>query len=253
MSQQVGLQYRKWMAGVAVVTSLLFAAIANAGALTVSPIVIEFSAKESAQGLWLSNNGNEPMRAQLRAYAWNQVDGADALQPTQELVLSPPMLTLAPGQQQLVRVIRAGASAPREQSYRILVDELPDPAKAQHKGLNFVMQFSVPVFTLAADQSKGAVAAAPLDWQIRNEDGKPTLVATNAGAQRAQVADFELLDAKGQVMHQQPGLFGYVLNGVTRRWSLPISAAQAAAATSIQGRINGETVRQNVRLENSPR
>lgn len=253
MTQQLVSPYHQWIAGLAVFAGLLFAGTASAGALTVSPIMVEFSAKETAQGLWLSNGGNEPMRAQLRAYAWSQADGADVLQPTQDLVLSPPMLTLGPGQQQLVRVIRAGAAAPREQSYRILVDELPDPAKPQRKGLSFVMQFSVPVFVLAADQNKGAVPAAPLDWQIVNEGGKPTLTAVNNGAQRAQVADFELLDAKGQAVQQQSGLLGYVLAGTTRRWSLPLSAAQAAAATAIQGRINGEPVRQNLRMENSPR
>lgn len=253
MTQQAGVLYRRWMAGLAVFTNLLFAGTACAGSLTVSPIMVEFSAKETAQGLWLSNSGNQPMRAQLRAYAWSQADGTDALQPTQDLLLSPPMLELGAGQQQLVRVIRTGANTPREQSYRILVDELPDPARPQHKGLNFVMQFSVPVFVVAADQNKGAVAAAPLDWRVADDNGKWILTAANNGTQRAQVADFELLDAKGQALQQQPGLLGYVLPGVTRRWSLPLSAAQAAAATAIQGRINGEPVRQDLHAENRPR
>ncbi len=250
---EVALLYRKWIAGLAMAAGLLFASLVHAGSLTVSPIMVEFSAKETAQGLWLSNSGSEPMRAQLRAYTWTQGSGVDALQATQDLILSPPMLTLGPGQQQLVRVIRSGASPAHEQSYRILVDELPDPASPPKKGLNFVMQFSVPVFILAADQIKGAVPAAPLSWSVVNEGGKFTLMAANAGAQRAQVADFEVLDAKGQAVQQQSGLLGYVLAGATRRWSLPLSAEQVAAATSIQGRINGEPVRQNLRVENSAR
>lgn len=247
------MKERKWIAGLAMLAGLLSVAPASAGSLTVSPIMLELSARETAQGLWLSNSGSEPMRAQLRAYAWSQTEGADVLLATHDLVLSPPMLTLGPGQQQLVRVIRASANAPHEQSYRILVDELPDPNKPPQKGLSFVMQFSVPVFVLATEQNKGAVPAAPLDWQIVNQDNKLTLTAVNNGAQRAQIADFELLDAKGQTLQQQSGLFGYVLAGATRRWSLPLSAAQAAAATAIQGRINGEDVRQNIRLESSAR
>ena len=244
---------RKWIAGLTVMAGLLFAESASAGGLTVSPIMVELSAKETAQGLWLSNSGSEPMRAQLRGYVWSQGEGVDAVQPTQDLILSPPMLTLAPGQQQLVRVIRAGAATPREQSYRILIDELPDPNKPQHDGLNFVMQFSVPVFVLAGDQAKGAVAAAPLDWKIANEGGKFVLTASNAGSQRTQIADFELADAQGKILQQQPGLFGYVLAGATRRWSLPLTAADAAAATAIQARINGEPVRQNLRVESGAR
>lgn len=244
---------RKWIAGLAVIAGLLFVGTVSAGGLTVSPIMVELSAKETAQGLWLSNSGSEPMRAQLRGYVWSQAEGADVLQPTQDLALSPPMLTLAPGQQQLVRVIRVGAAAPREQSYRILIDELPDPNKPQKNGLNFVMQFSVPVFALAADQSKGELSVMPLDWKLVNEAGKFVLTASNAGTQRAQVADFELLDAQGKILHQQSGLFGYVLAGAARRWSLTLTAANVAAATAIQGRINGEAVRQNLRVETGAR
>ena len=243
----------KWIAGLAVMAGLFFVGTASAGGLTVSPIMVELSAKETAQGLWLSNSGSEPMRAQLRGYVWSQGEGADVLQPTQDLVLSPPMLTLAPGQQQLVRLIRVGAAGPREQSYRILIDELPDPNKPQHNGLNFVMQFSVPVFALAADQSKGAATSAPLDWKIVSEGGNFVLTAMNAGTQRAQVADFELLDAQGKILQQQSGLFGYVLAGATRRWSLSLTAANVAAATAIQGRINGEPVRQNLRVDTGAR
>ncbi|MES2489459.1 MAG: molecular chaperone [Pseudomonadota bacterium] len=253
MIDQVARMRRKWIAGLTFLAGLLLTASAFAGGLTVSPIMVELSAKETAQGLWLSNNGSEPMRAQLRAYAWSQGEGSDVLQPTQELVLSPPMLTLGPGQQQLVRVIRTGASASSEKSYRILIDELPDPNKPQKNGLNFVMQFSVPVFALAVDQSKGAVPAAPLEWQIIKEGDKFVLTAVNAGTQRAQVADYELLDAQGKILHQQSGLLGYVLAGVTRRWSIPLTAANAAVATAIQGRINGEPVRQNLRVETGTR
>src|SRR3546814_8267651 len=56
------------------------------------------------------------------------------------------MLEIAAGQQQLVRVIRATPLTASEHAYRILINDLPPAAGSSHAGLNFVMEFSVPIF-----------------------------------------------------------------------------------------------------------
>ncbi|WP_162932263.1 fimbrial biogenesis chaperone [Solimonas sp. K1W22B-7] len=155
--------------------SLLVTTAVTAAGLSVTPISLEFTSAAPAQALWLSNTGDAPIDAQLRAYAWNQDEGKDRLLPTRDLVLSPPMIALQPGQKQLVRVIRTAATGPRESSYRILVDELPDPAKLQ-QGLHFVMQFSIPVFA-----DTGTAAAPALEWRLAREGDKLKLITDNKG------------------------------------------------------------------------
>src|SRR5512146_2569858 len=105
---------------------------AGASGLQVAPVGLEFAPGSTAQGVWLTNTGNDLLRAQVRVYHWTQSDGKDVLTPAQGLVASPPMLNLQPGAQQLVRVIRTGAPAgPNEDAYRLLIDELPQPEKEE--------------------------------------------------------------------------------------------------------------------------
>lgn len=216
---------------------LLGATAARAGGLGVSPIVLDFDAKSPARALWLSNAGDHTLHGQLRVFRWTQINGEDHLEATRDLVLSPPMLELAAGDQQLVRVIRTAPYPAGEQAYRILVNELPDASADAHSGLSFVMEFSVPVFV-------GSGAPPQLSWSLRAEAGQAVLDARNAGGMRAQIADVELFDARGTRLTQQAGLFGYVLAGQQRRWTL---APDAAGAQTLQANLNGERIRVDLR------
>jgi len=226
--------------GLVLLTSLFAVNEAGAAGLSVTPISLDFVATP-VQALWLSNTGTDPLHAQLRVFAWSQADGNDQLTPSRDLVVSPPMIALQPGQRQLVRVIRSGAVGAGERSYRILVDELPDPMKPA-QGLQFVMQFSIPVFS-GAEPS----ATVQLDWRLELADGKLSLATDNRGNGRAKITDLKILAADGRVLRQRPGLVGYVLAGNNRRWPITLGEQEAVAASEIEARVNGEEVRQKLR------
>src|SRR5690348_17457070 len=67
---------------------------ACASGLQVAPVGLEFAPGGTAQGVWLTNTGNDLLRAQVRVFHWTQADGQDVLTPAQGLVASPPMLNL---------------------------------------------------------------------------------------------------------------------------------------------------------------
>ncbi|HEY0914791.1 MAG TPA: fimbria/pilus periplasmic chaperone [Solimonas sp.] len=224
---------------------LLASGAGQAAGLSVTPISLEFAPAVPVQALWLSNTGEQKLDAQLRAYAWTQGPAGDQLAPSRELVLSPPMVSLQPGQRQLVRVVRAGPAGTAEQAWRILVDELP-VAKPQ-QGLNFVMQFSIPVF---ADTPAGAVPQTA--WALQREAGRPVLVTRNNGGRRAKITELGLLDAQGRSLQQRAGLLGYVLPGAERRWPLDLED-KTNNAVEIQAQINGEAIRQKLSADSGAR
>ncbi len=238
---------KSWRAALAVAL-LLSGASAGAASLQVGPTSVTLQARQNADGLTLSNTGTAPLHAQVRVFRWTQENGEDRLQPTQDIAVSPPMLTIAPGAKQLVRVIRLGPPpADAETSYRVIVDELPvatgaaqaeAPAKS---GLQFVLQYSVPVFLMPAGE---ADIAPRLQTRLANEGGNAFLEISNTGRQHAQVADLVLVDARGERRAIAPGLSGYVLPGQTKRWPLP--ADSAAASGTFKARINGEPVEQSL-------
>lgn len=230
----------------------MFAVAAHGASLQVSPTSVVVPASQNAGGLTLENTGGTPLHGQVRLFRWQQSDGVDRLEPTRDLVVSPPMLRLAPGQRQLVRVIRLGAPpAGEETAYRLIVDELPDatvPDDARH-GLRLVLQYVIPVFLMPAD---GPPPVPILQLRRTRADGRPALELRNTGRQHAQIADLQYVDADGRRHAIAPGLSGYVLPGQVHRWPLPAAALPPASGT-FQARINAEPVAQTLQLDEADR
>ncbi len=210
---------------------------ATAASLQVAPTSLQLTPRQNADALWLTNSGTAPVQVQVRVYEWRQDAGQDQLLPTTDLQVSPPMQSLAAGQQQLIRVVRSEPATPASQrAYRVVVDELPtvDPRRT---GMQFVLRYSMPVF-VQPDAGTG------LDYALqarltRLDDGRPALEVHNSGNSYAQLADLGLGPTnRPQIIH--PGLLGYVLGGQTMRWPLDIPAARLAGAT-FSAKINGES------------
>lgn len=213
-----------------------FQALAN---LNIMPLGVEFGPGEQAQQLWLTNRSDQPLRVQLRLFNWSQVDGEDVLEPSHELVVSPPLLEVAPHQRQLVRVIappHARKNIP-EQSYRLWIDELPNPDSEQATGLNFSLRYSLPIF-IANQVSSQQVQS--LAWQLVAEGDSVTLKVLNSGGSRVKVSDLTVLDIRDQPLFAKRGLMGYVLAESARSWPLKLEHGNSAAAR-IRATINGVT------------
>ncbi|KAF1708552.1 hypothetical protein CSC70_12975 [Pseudoxanthomonas kalamensis DSM 18571] len=215
------------LTGLLTATCALFAPVLSAASLQVAPILLEFPADEQAQGLWLSNTGQAPIRAQVRVMQWSQTDGSDQLTPTRELLASPPILEIAPGQRQLVRIIRPQPQAPgSELSYRLLVDELPDAEAESNGGLQFLLRYSVPVFVLQPGRTPAIAAIGPHQpydtspLSARIADG--TLEVANGGNTRARISQLSYVNRDGSRVSLVPGLVGYVLAGQRMQWPLEL-------------------------------
>src|SRR4249919_331721 len=102
------------------------------GHLQARPTMLELPAGAAAGRMTLANTGDEPVPAQVRVYAWIQKDGADVLVPTTDVVLSPPIVSVPAGGEQLVRLVRQGKqSSLNDLAYRVVVDELPGKPKSR--------------------------------------------------------------------------------------------------------------------------
>lgn len=227
--------------------------VTAASGLQVSPVSLNVPATQTAEGLWLSNTGDNVVSAQVRVYRWTQEGGEDKITPTRGLVISPPMLQLAVGDRQLVRAIRLGAppSGPEaaQEAYRMVIDELPVDT-AGKKGLQFVLRYSVPVFV---EPAGAAATPAQLSWAIRRDGDKAMLEVANSGGTHAQLAKLTFTDAAGQSTELTPGLLGYVLPGAQMRWALKPLAKVFSGGGTLEIMINGQTVQQNISLVDAPR
>ncbi len=214
----------------------LSAGTALAASLQVSPILLEFAPDQQAEALWLSNSGDTPIQAQVRVMTWHQADGEETLAATAELVASPPILQIAPGARQLVRIVRPRVAAPGEElAYRLIIDELPGSATADDRGLNFLLQYSVPVFVspLPLSPPRDADTPAPptpaVVARLQRMDGETWLSVENPGQRRVRLSQLTHVDANDTATPLAPGLLGYVLAGKRMQWPVPLTATQAGS------------------------
>lgn len=232
---------------VALVVLGLACGIAAASGLQVSPVTLTLQPSQNADGLWLSNTGDNVVHAQVRVYHWTQENGEDKLTPSRNILVSPPMMQLAASDRQLIRVIRTGAppsgAGAVEDAYRVIIDELPVENQEAKKGLQFVLRYSVPIFLEPA----GTAPSAPqLTWSLSREGDHAVLEVANAGGTHAQLADLNFVDAAGRRTAVHGGLLGYVLPGAKMRWSLKTPVATFAAGGFMETMVNGNTTQQSL-------
>ena len=205
---------------------------ALASGLQVEPTLVTIA--ERSEEMWLINSGDAPLQAQVRVYRWVQDSDGERLEPTEDLLASPPMVQLAPDGRRVVRLVSTGARS-CEDSFRLAIDELPAP-RTETAGLRYVMHYSVPVFVT----SKRCEAIAPqLSWRIESQGPSARLVVNNRGAQHAQLADLTFIGTNGQRTPLTPGLLGYVLPGAQMGFALAPSAETFAGGGTIEALVNG--------------
>lgn len=216
---------------------------AGASGLQIAPVTLTLQATQNAEGIWLSNAGDEVLNAQVRVFRWTQSAYGDRLSPSQGLVISPPMLALSPGERQLIRVIRTGTpSAHAQEAYRLSIDELP-PSKLEKNKLQFILHYSVPVFIQPVTQGE---TVAKLQWKLQQFDGKKFLEVSNQGNGHAQLSAATFINNNGAKKVISPGLLGYVLPGSTMRWIISPSASNSHDGGKVEVTVNGQKTVQDL-------
>jgi len=195
-------------------------AMSQAASLQVAPVLVEVPAPGAAATLKLRNEGSKPLNAQIRIFQWTQVDGVDTLTPTNDVAASPPLASLRPSTDYTIRVVRTKKEpAVGEESYRLLIDELPERATSQTASVNIALRYSIPVFFTVSGG-----AAPKLKWDIQQRANKPLVVATNGGDRRIRLSRLKLTDGKGVVANFGDGLAGYVLGRSAKTFAIPANA-----------------------------
>jgi fimbrial chaperone protein len=190
---------------------------ASAASLSVLPILISVPQPSAMTTITLHNREARPLNAQVRVFRWTQVDGEDRLEPTSDVIASPPIVTISPGADYSVRLQRvATGEITGEEAYRTVVDELPNPNRQRNGAIALVLRYIVPTFFLSPD------AAQPkLSWSLTREDGATVLTAVNSGDKRIQIVDLKLKTGKGRTLLVGKGLAGYVLGHSSHAWVVP--------------------------------
>ncbi|MET7141769.1 fimbria/pilus periplasmic chaperone [Xanthomonas sp. PPL139] len=205
---------------------LALAGSADAAGVRISPTLVQLAPEETSTEIWLSNTQDRPWQAQVRVYRWQQIEGMDALESTDEVRTSPQSIDIPAQGRQLLRLVRIGPAATTERAYRLVLEERAAPADAAAPspvtaGAPLLLRYSTPVFLSPADPAAAPRLSAHL---IAGAQG-PELVVHNRGSAHARLSDLSFIAADGHTVPLFPSLAGYVLPGAYKRWPLPAAAA----------------------------
>ena len=147
--------------------------------------------------------------------------------------------------EQLVRLVRAGNDlAPLQKSYRLVIDEIPDPATPLVNGVVLRMRYSVPVFVAGATPEP----TPELDWRVTRADKEWVLRLDNTGTRYAQVASLQIVTGADAQVAKVDGLLGYALAQRQREWRIPVKHG-AAGPLKIKALVNGSAVTVTPRVD----
>jgi len=209
------------------VLSVAAAHCAFAGVFSVTPVRIYMTPKDRAVAVTITNEAGEAVVLQADVYEWKQTaDGEDQLTASEDLILAPPIIKLAPKARQVVRLARLQPpDASRQLIYRMILRELPEAGPSKGVTVPIALALSMPVF-ITPQVAKHATSCTAL----RNESKTLAVQCANTGTAYAQVREV-VVRQNGQAVGRFEG-GAYILPGARKR--LPVEAANPIPVGALQ-------------------
>lgn len=200
----------------------------------VTPIRLDFGREVKSGVITVTNDASEKLNVQMKAMEWTQdAEGKDVYTDTTDIIFFPKIMTIDKKED---RIIRAGIKAPavvREKTYRLFIEEIPEPKKAEGASVAIAIKFGVPIFV------------KPLKAEEKGEIGKIGLLggALNATVSNTGTVHFRIdsvaiqgKNSKGEETYKTELAGWYLLSGTSRIYtaSLPKEACDKTAKVEVE-------------------
>jgi fimbrial chaperone protein len=225
----------RYLGKAAIVAALLFlllnATSSAYASISVSPVRLDLGTNHDKDVIRVSNLEGGQKSYQVEVVAWSQSDGEpEVYAPPEALLAVPPLFTLNPGDDQLVRVgMLEPADQDTEKSYRVFITELEPPQpETESSGVSMRLQIGVPVFV--APESAPHATFDMVDFESMGD--KLYVRFGNSGNTHVKVSE---------VRYQSPGLedevvtplAAYVLPGQTGLLPVPAPGGRPVGKVTV--------------------
>ncbi len=205
------------LARIALLASFALSMVAHAGQFSVSPVRIYMAPKDRATAITLVNEGDTELVMQADIYLWKQKpNGEDDLTLSEDMILAPPIIKLAPRARQVVRLaLLKPLPAGQQHHYRMIVREVPEALPpVEGAQVQIALAFSLPVFITPPELKRKVVCTAQ-----RSTPRAVQVECDNQGSAHALASQFTLLSEGGDVLALREQGY-YLLPGNQRRFSI---------------------------------
>jgi fimbrial chaperone protein len=228
------------------VAVLLFPAAAFPGDWRVSPIRLDFGRDAKTGVVTVTNERPERLEVRLQAMEWTQDDeGKDRYAETGEIVFFPRFMIFSKDES---RVVRAGIRIPaaaREKTYRLFIEEIPGPPKAEGTNIAVAIRFGVPIFVKPLkEEPKGELGP------IGMSKGTASVLVKNTGNVHVVIDTVRIkgMNAKGDEIFSRDLAGWYLLAGASRPYAteLPPEVCPNVARLAMEVKADKYTLTGNV-------
>lgn len=186
----------------------------------VTPIRLDLGEKAKSGVITVINEGEGKLHVQMKAFEWTQdPDGKDQYAETNDIIFFPKIMVFEKKEE---RILRAGIKMPaiaKEKTYRLFVEEIPEPKKSEGVQVAIAIRFGVPIFVKPLkEEAKGEIE------KIGMSKGVINIVVKNTGNVHFIINSITL---KGKTSTEKEKLSRelsgwYLLSGVSRLYTTSI-------------------------------
>ena len=221
----------RWLCALSALFALF--GVAVAAELGIMPVTVQLDRLRDRATVQVVNMGTEAVTLQADAVAWQRQNGQDVDSPTDELILNPPLFTVAAGQTQVLRVgLRREAAGDRETTYRLVMRELPPPPGQRlllDAQVRVLVSLRLPVYVAPRQVQRDA------RWTVHQAaDGGVHAEVSNQGNVHMKVGALRLRDAGSLTLaEQRPG--AVLFPGESQRFRLQAPPPGGALTLEVLG------------------
>jgi fimbrial chaperone protein len=211
---------------------LLLASNGHAAEFQLTPTRVQLDPEHLVDTVVVGNSGKTPLRFEVSVQRWRMAaDGHWELAPSDDLIVHPLLLDIAPGAKARVRVGQLAPSQdPAELAYRIQLDEQAIGPQESNR-VRMLTRISLPVFVHGRQAGTPQATLAAPQWH-----GDGLALALHNGGQSylpPQALDIQLRAGNGTVLAKQALQGNYVLAGATLPLRMRMSHSLCARATEV--------------------
>lgn len=232
------LVWRHWATVGASVLLMAWAspsAPAWAGQFGLAPMEVELGPQARTAALRVFNRDTVPLSFQVDGLSWSQNEAGDPVQtPTSELVFFPRVLTVAPGEEGLVRIGLRQPLVASEKTFLVYILEKPTltPDAPAGASLQVLLRVGAPVFVRPLKETY------QLEWAGASvEGGRAQFTLRNTGTRSQMLEEVVLtaFDARGTVVSSTLiKTSRHLLAGATRQLEAALSPEACSQITRME-------------------
>ncbi|MFZ3207865.1 MAG: fimbria/pilus periplasmic chaperone [Geobacteraceae bacterium] len=211
---------------------------ALAGEWRVSPIRLDLGSEVKSGAVSVINEGAGRFQVQMKLFLWEQdAEGKDKYTESNDLVFFPKIMIFDKPEERILRAGIKKSAEIREKTYRLFIEEIPEPRKADGTNVAVAIRFGVPIFVKPLkEEPKGEIAKLELvkgecRVTVKNS-GNVNFIINNVNIKGKNLESAEVFARK---------LDGwYLLNNVSRVYTavIPSEACTETAKLDVEIKTN---------------